>query len=67
MEARWVGHTNQVTAMGQTVVKMRKDWATGNLKAVQVPDHIDVLARMACGAQAHIVISAVAGEKLRTI
>jgi hypothetical protein len=27
------------------------------MEAVRVPDHIDVLATMACGAQMHMVIS----------
>ena len=58
---RWVGHAEEVTALGQTVIKMRQDPATGQLRTAQVPDHVDVLARMACGAQAHMVISAVAG------
>ena len=58
---RWVGHAEEVTALGQTVIKMRQDSVTGQLRTAQVPDHVDVLARMACGAQAHIVISAVAG------
>ncbi|KAL6772049.1 hypothetical protein ACKKBG_A28760 [Auxenochlorella protothecoides x Auxenochlorella symbiontica] len=59
--ARWVGHASSVMAMGQTVVKWRTDPATSALRGVEVPDHLDVLARMACGAQAHLLLSAVAG------
>ena len=57
---RWVGEATRVTAMGQTFVKMRKD-ADGTLKAVRIPEHVDVIAEMACGAQLHIQISAVTG------
>lgn len=58
---RWVGHATSVMAMGQTVVKMRTDPATGELRPADVPDHVDILAAMACGAQAHLVFSAVSG------
>ena len=61
---RWIGEATRVTAMGQTFVKMRKD-ADEILKAVRIPEHVDVIAQMACGAQLHIQISAVtslAGE-----
>lgn len=58
---RWVGHASSVVALGQTVVKLRTDPSTSTLRGVQVPDHLDVLARMACGAQAHFLLSAVVG------
>jgi predicted dehydrogenase len=58
---RWVGEADQVMALGQTVVKMRKDQASGRCRSVQIPDHLDVLARMVCGAQARIRISQVTG------
>ncbi len=58
---RWVGEADQVMAMGQTFVKMRKDKGSGFFRAVQIPDHIEVLARMSCGAQARIRISQVTG------
>jgi predicted dehydrogenase len=57
---RWIGEAVGVTALGTTNVKTRKD-ATGRVRAVAVPDHVDVVARMACGAQAHFQVSAVAG------
>jgi predicted dehydrogenase len=57
---RWVGHANRVTAFAKTYVKMRRD-QEGDLKAVRVPDHIDVLADMACGAQLHLQVSSVTG------
>jgi predicted dehydrogenase len=57
---RWVGDATRVTAAGKTFARMRKD-AGGALRATRVPEHIDVLADMACGAQAHIQISSVTG------
>lgn len=57
---RWVGTATAVTAMGQTYTKLRPD-DNGVLRAVQVPEHIDVAGRMACGAQLHIQVSNVAG------
>ncbi len=56
---RWVGEATRVMAMGKTFVKTRRDEA-GITRAVHVPEHVDVIADMACGAQAHFTISAVA-------
>jgi predicted dehydrogenase len=58
---RWVGEATRVTAMGRTFVKMRRDEATGTLKPARVPEHITVLADMACGAQLSLTVSAVTG------
>lgn len=58
---RWAGEAVSVTAMGQTFANPLPDAATGRLTAVQVPDHLDVIARMACGAQAHFRSSRVTG------
>ena len=57
---RWVGEASEVTAVGTVTVPWRKDEA-GRMRAVRVPDHIDVIARMACGAQASFHISEVTG------
>lgn len=57
---RWVGEAKRVTALGKTFVPMRRDSA-GNLRAVRVPDHLEVVAEMVCGAIAHFQISAVTG------
>jgi predicted dehydrogenase len=57
---RWVGHALAVTAMGKTFVKLRHD-ASGLFKAVRIPEHIDVVADMECGAQLHLQISGVTG------
>jgi predicted dehydrogenase len=58
---RWIGEATAVTAKGRTFVKQRRD-AGGSLRSVTVPDHIDVLADMACGAQARFSISQVMGH-----
>lgn len=57
---RWVGVAKRVTATGKTFVTTRKD-SSGRLREVRIPDHIDILADLACGAQAHIQVSSVTG------
>ena len=57
---RWVGPATEVMAMTRVHVKNRRD-ESGDLHMVTVPDHVDVLCRMACGAQAHIRLSSVTG------
>jgi predicted dehydrogenase len=58
---RWVGTADRVVAMGQVFANPLRSDDTGQLAAVQVPDHLDVIARMACGAQAHFRSSRVTG------
>jgi predicted dehydrogenase len=58
---RWVGEATRVMAMGRVFVKQRRD-EHGRLRAVRVPEHLDVIADMACGAQAHLQFSAVTGH-----
>ena len=57
---RWVGPATNVMAMSKVVVKKRRDPA-GVLRAVTIPDHVDVLCEMACGTQAHLRVSAATG------
>lgn len=57
---RWVGPAANVIAMTKTVVNQRKD-PDGRLRAVSIPDHVDVICKMVCGAQAHIAFSTVTG------
>lgn len=56
----WVGEATRVTALGKTYITTRRD-ETGDLRAVRIPEHIDVLSDMACGAQLHIQVSSVTG------
>lgn len=58
---RWLGEATRVFAMGRVFVKQRRD-DQGLLRAVQVPEHLDLVADLACGAQAHMQISAVTGH-----
>ena len=57
---RWVGEATQIMAMGKTFVKMRPD-ADGVMRSVRIPEHIDVVGDLECGAQLHIQVSNVAG------
>ena len=57
---RWIGEATRVIAVGKTFVKMRED-ENGVMRSVRVPEHIGIIADMACGAQAHYQISSVTG------
>lgn len=56
---RWVGTATRVTAMGRTFYPTAS--AEGAGRVTDYPDHLDVVAQMACGAQLHIQTSAVTG------
>ena len=57
---RWVGEATCVQAMGKIFTRMRPD-ETGTLRTVRVPEHVDITADMACGAQLHMQVSSVTG------
>ena len=57
---RWVGEATRIMAMGKTFVKMRPD-DDDVMRSVRIPEHIDVVGDLACGAQLHIQVSNVAG------
>jgi predicted dehydrogenase len=59
---RWVGEAVRVMAMGKTYVKLRPASGNGERQAVLIPEHIDVIADMACGAQAHFCSSRATGH-----
>jgi predicted dehydrogenase len=59
--ARWVGHARSVFACAKQVVKMRTAADGASAVGVRVPDHIDIVADMDCGAQARMQFSAVLG------
>lgn len=54
---RWVGEAVAVSAHTKTFVNQAKD-ESGRMVAVSVPDHVDVIADLACGAQLHVQQSA---------
>ena len=57
---RWVGEARTVRAMTRVSVKQRKN-SSGVMKTASVPDHVDILAEMAVGAQARFQFSAITG------
>ena len=57
---RWIGPATRVLAQARTFVETRTD-STGRPHAVGIPDHLDIIAEMACGAQTHMQISRVTG------
>ncbi len=59
--SRWVGHARTVFAGTRQIVKMRPRADGRGAAAVRVPDHVDVIADMDCGAQARMQFSAVLG------
>jgi predicted dehydrogenase len=58
---RWVGPAKSVMAVGQSVVRHRRD-ASGRRVAMEIPDHIDVVGVMAQGGQMRFNVSAVLGH-----
>ncbi|MCG9126582.1 Gfo/Idh/MocA family oxidoreductase [Candidatus Poribacteria bacterium] len=57
---RWVGEATKIVAMGKTYVKIRPT-SEGIMKSVRIPEHIDVIGDLTCGAQLHMQISSVTG------
>ncbi len=59
---RWLGTASHVYAHAKTVVAARPNPQTGRQQPVTVPDHIDVVGELGCGAQLHILMSTVIGH-----
>jgi predicted dehydrogenase len=57
---RWIGPAKKVSAMAKTFVKKRKDDKNKTHK-IQIPDHLDIIAEMDCGAMALMRFSQVTG------
>lgn len=57
---RWVGPAKTVMAMGQTIVKSRVD-DSGNHVTIQIPDYVNIMAKMVCGAQLSMRLTSVTG------
>jgi predicted dehydrogenase len=57
---RWLGPARRVMAMTKIAVSRRKDGA-GELRDVQMPDHVDILATLERGAVGHLRFSSVTG------
>lgn len=58
---RWVGTASRVFAQTRICIPQRRDPDTGKMVPVDVPDHVNIIADMACGAQAAFEFSAVCG------
>src|SRR5215813_8131092 len=58
---RWVGPVTAVMARSRLAVPYRRDEATGVRRAMQVPDHVEVLLDLPNGALGRMHVSAVAG------
>ena len=59
--ARWVGHASSAFALGQVVVKHRRDEAGARLP-ISIPDHVDVTGRLQQGGQYRLLLSSVIGH-----
>jgi predicted dehydrogenase len=58
---RWLGPAASVLAMGRTFADRLPDAVSGLRRTVEVPDHLDVVAALACGVQAHFRSTRVCG------
>ena len=58
---RWVGPASTVTALAQCVVRHRTDEQDRRV-AMEIPDHVDILCRMAQGGQMRCSVSTVIGH-----
>ncbi len=58
---RWIGPAETVAAMGGRAIRSRTDPETGRPRYPEVPDHLEVLVRMRCGARARFHFSTVFG------
>ncbi|MCP5151632.1 MAG: hypothetical protein H6982_12785, partial [Chromatiales bacterium] len=57
---RWIGPAATVHALGQSVVRHRRD-GDGRRVAMEIPDHVEVACRMAQGGQMRLLVSTVLG------
>lgn len=57
---RWTGPAARVAAMATVAVPLRRD-ADGRMRDVKVPDHVDIIGRLACGASLNMRFSAITG------
>ncbi len=58
---RWVGPARTVQAVGQSVVKHRKD-VRGRRVAMPIPDYIDIIGELEQGGQLRMCVTTVAGH-----
>lgn len=58
---RWVGPASRVFARTRIVVPQRHDPENNRSATVDVPDHVNIIADMACGVQATFEFSSICG------
>jgi predicted dehydrogenase len=58
---RWVGPASRVFARTRIYTSQRRDPETGAMVAADVPEHVDIVADLAAGAQATYEFSAICG------
>ncbi|MFT5446280.1 MAG: putative dehydrogenase [Gammaproteobacteria bacterium] len=58
---RWMGPASSVNAVGQNIVRHRKD-SKGNRVTMTIPDHVDVTGRLEQGGQYRMNVSSVVGH-----
>lgn len=58
---RWVGPARTVQAVGQSVVKHRKD-SRGRRVAMRIPDYVDIIGELEQGGQLRMCVTTVAGH-----
>lgn len=58
---RWVGPASRVFARTRIYTPQRRDPETGAMVTVDVPDHVDIVTDLVCGAQATYQFSVVCG------
>lgn len=59
---RWVGAATEVSAVGTTFLKARRDPETGEARTADIPDQVAVIGRMACGADLDMRIGTAVGH-----
>ncbi len=57
---RWLGPARRVVALSNVHVEKRRD-ADGSLRKITVPDHVDIVADMECGATGSLCFSSITG------
>ena len=57
--SRWIGHAKSVIAQGQTFNSTKT--FEGKVKAIEIPEHLNIIADMHCGALAQMQFSTVTG------
>ena len=58
---RWLGCAKNVIARGKNICRRARCWQRQTKQRIEIPEHLDVIADLHSGAQAHLRMSAIAG------